>query len=297
MLFLAFAVWTSAQCYLFYSWSSSSSNDVFFRNVLDVYDGFFGGGGGGGDDDDGRRRRGGSGGGRRSRRRRRDATKVVVQQGDYSFKERSPEEIEVLRERHAREAKAALGTAAGDFDPDDFKRDSGGKRSKKKKRRSATWSGGGEGVGVERLGRGCSELDWHAYHFPNCNEIHEIDLRGAVRHHRRDDRREGGGGGSENSRDGGLPWGFVGNGLWRDVFSCDPREEASAAPPGGDSSSPPRPPAVLKVMKSEHVSFNELPMICNYDGKNGPRAPIFSYLTLHSMLFAILILSSFSQAI
>ena len=262
MLFLAFAVWTSVQCYLFYSWSSSSSTDVFFRNVVDVYDGFFGGGGG---NEEHRRR--GSGGGRSSSRRRRrsDATKVV-QQDDYAFKERSPEEIEVLRERHAREAKAALGTAAGDFDPDDFRRDSGGKRSKKKKRRSAAWSGGGEGVGVEKLKRGCSELDWHAYHFPNCNEIHEIDLRGAVRHHLRDDvRREGGWGGSENSRDGGLPWGFVGNGLWRDVFSCDPRGEASAPPPGGDASG--RPPAVLKVMKSEHVSFYELPMICNYDEK------------------------------
>ncbi|KAL3807969.1 hypothetical protein ACHAXA_010771 [Cyclostephanos tholiformis] len=154
-----------------------------------------------------------------------------------------PEGMEALREQRTREAIEALGTAAGDYSPDDLRRDSGGKRvrSKERKRGSRSRSSGGGYGGVERLREGCSELDWHGYHFPNCNEIHEIDLRGAVRRDSYVDE-------DAISRND-LPWGFVGNGLWRDVFSCDPRGEADDA---SSSRTPHRPPAVLKVMKSEH---------------------------------------------
>ena len=33
---------------------------------------------------------------------------------------------------------------------------------------------------TERLRDGCSKLDWHDYHYPNCNEIHEIDMRRVI---------------------------------------------------------------------------------------------------------------------
>ncbi len=70
----------------------------------------------------------------------------------------------------------ALSTAAGDFDPDYFRRDPGGKGRNRSKKRRRNGSGGAGSGGVERPGEGCFALEWHTYHFPNCNEIHEIDL-------------------------------------------------------------------------------------------------------------------------
>jgi serine/threonine protein kinase len=48
---------------------------------------------------------------------------------------------------------------------------------------------------------------------------------------------------ADTDNNNGFPWGFVGAGLWRDVFSCDPHQEVNAASMA---------PAVLKMMKSEH---------------------------------------------
>jgi serine/threonine protein kinase len=74
-------------------------------------------------------------------------------------------------------------------------------------------------------------------------QIHEIDLKRVVRKRRFGvdlSRHETSNGDTETT----FPWGFVGNGLWRDVFSCDPHQEVD---PYKDM-----PPAVLKMMKSEH---------------------------------------------
>jgi serine/threonine protein kinase len=141
----------------------------------------------------------------------------------------SPTRMEQLRQ----EAKIVLGSAAED---DLYYRQSG-KPNTKRKRRSKSYSDEEGSTRTERLRDGCAPLEWHSYHFPNCNEIHEIDLRGIVRKRKFgvDIRRE--------LDDNSLPWGFVGNGLWRDVFSCDPHQEV-------DSNN--MPPAVLKMMKSEH---------------------------------------------
>jgi hypothetical protein len=226
---------------------------------LELYDGFFGMDEEGDDnDDDVHRRR------RWDRRRRRRRSGSVNGMEGRKFAHRNPRDVEALREQRMMEAIEALGTAAGDYSPDDFRRDSGGKRLRSKKGRKKYGSrsrGDGSGGGVERLREGCDKLTWHDYHFPNCNEIHEIDLRSAMRrvsdaYH--DNDRDGMVAKHEYDEDDDdatssgsneLPWGFVGNGLWRDVFSCDPRGEAAAS-----SFAPRRPPAVLKVMKSEHVS-------------------------------------------
>lgn len=75
-------------------------------------------------------------------------------------------------------------------------------------------------------------------------QIHEIDLKSVVRKRRfgvdilHDETTNGG----TNTT---FPWGFVGNGLWRDVFSCDPHQEVD---PSKDMA-----PVVLKMMKSEHA--------------------------------------------
>ena len=141
------------------------------------------------------------------------------------------------KERLRNEAKAALGTAAASSD-DHYVRHPG-KPNTSRRRRSKKSDEQGN-TRTERLREGCTELEWHSYVFPTCNEIHAIDLRDVVRKRRHGvDLRY-----HDNTlEDGRMPWGFVGNGLWRDVFSCDPHSEiyTEAAPP-----------AVLKMMKSEH---------------------------------------------
>ncbi|KAL7530584.1 hypothetical protein ACHAXR_003575, partial [Thalassiosira sp. AJA248-18] len=213
ILILAFAIWILVQCYYFYYWSY---------------------------DHRGGRGLSGRGGGR-----------IANQSGGHFnhsdvYQTRSPEEMNLLREQRMKEARAALGTGAGDdFDHAGFRRDSGGKLLKPNNRRSKGGRKGSRDSGgssrLERLSDGCSALEWHSYHFPNCNDVHDIDLRSVVRS-RRSRKKD------NNST--ATPWGFVGNGLWRDVFSCDPREEMVAA--GSDALTPPLPPAVLKIMKSEH---------------------------------------------
>ena len=151
---------------------------------------------------------------------------------------KTPEEIKRLREERYNEARAVLGSGAGD----EIIYSTGGKpgikqklmKNKNKKKGSRDHEGN---LRKERLKPGCTALDWHSYHFPNCNEIHEIDLRGVVRGRR------------QTKRSGSFPWGFVGAGLWRDVFSCDPRSETEF---NSTTKHDPFPPAVLKMMKSEH---------------------------------------------
>lgn len=93
---------------------------------------------------------------------------------------------------------------------------------------------------VERIQKGCSELEWHTYNYPTCNGIHEIDMRTvAVPTRQKQNQRS-----HPKSTPTPPVWGFVGAGLWRDVFSCDPNGESI----NGNGS----PPAVLKLMKAEH---------------------------------------------
>ena len=153
---------------------------------------------------------------------------------------KTPEEMKRLRDGRYNEARAVLGSGAGDEIVDSASYNRGGKpgikhrQIKNKKKGSRDHEGN---LRKERLKPGCTALDWHSYHFPNCNEIHEIDLRGVTRGRR------------QPKRSGSFPWGFVGAGLWRDVFSCDPRSETEL---NSTTEHDPFPPAVLKLMKSEH---------------------------------------------
>lgn len=164
----------------------------------------------------------------------------------------TPQRMERLRQ----EAKMALGSSAateddGAIDDEYTPHQQSGKPNVKRQRRKKKGSRENDGsTRTERLREGCQPLEWHSYHFPNCNEIHEIDLRYVVRKRRYGVDRERHEPQDEitNNENDGLPWGFVGNGLWRDVFSCDPHSEISSS----SSDAPPSPPAVLKIMKSEH---------------------------------------------
>jgi hypothetical protein len=196
--------------------------------------------------------------------------KVLLYQSDpinhrNLYQPHSPEERAMLREQLMKEAKEVLGTAAGnddDFDPNYYQRDNGGKPNKLNNRRHRKKSRDSDGSSrTERIREGCASLEWHSFHFPNCNEIHEINLRNVVRRRRFTSTTKNYSVNNSTSTAGVvepvLPWGFVGNGLWRDVFSCDPREEAvpgMSSFSNSASSLLPQAPAVLKVMKSEHVS-------------------------------------------
>jgi len=187
--------------------------------------------------------------------------------------------MEQLRKQRMIEAQIALGSAAGEAVDTETEyrrsRDRGGKPIKTRTnggrdRRSMGYNHNSnrnnnnksrdpEGnTRTERLRDGCSKLDWHDYHYPNCNEIHEIDMRRVIEYGKFGGRRKKkkyDSSDDDDSEDDSssdktqttprqkYPWGFVGNGLWRDVFTCDPREESLTTPVA---------PAVLKMMKSEH---------------------------------------------
>lgn len=237
----ACVLWILAQCYYFYFWS--------WRN--ERFNALFG------DTKRHQRNRGMSG---------RERKVLLYQSGkplhhrDMLSQPHSPEEMAILRQQLMQEAHDVLGTAAGDdFDPTYYQRDNGGKPDKLNNRRhrgvKSRDSGGSSRS--ERIREGCAALEWHSFHFPNCNEIHEINLQNVVRRRR---RRQTSimKNGNFTAVEPDLPWGFVGNGLWRDVFACDPREEAIdiQSPASGSAASlRPLAPAVLKVMKSEHVSI------------------------------------------
>jgi hypothetical protein len=74
----------------------------------------------------------------------------------------TPEKMERLRQ----EAKLALGTAA---EEDDVYVRQPGKPNTRRKRSNKSDEGGN--TRTERLREGCAPLEWHDYHFPNCNEV------------------------------------------------------------------------------------------------------------------------------
>ena len=80
--------------------------------------------------------------------------------------------------------------------------------------------------GSEELTEGCVRPEWQKFNFPNCNEMHEIDLLSILI------RSESG----DTTTDG---IGYVDSGLWRSVWAVDPRPVM-------------RMPVVLKMMKQKH---------------------------------------------
>lgn len=80
--------------------------------------------------------------------------------------------------------------------------------------------------GSEALKEGCVRPEWQELSFPNCNEMHEIDLLSTLI------RSETG----ETTTDG---IGYLDSGLWRSVWAVDPRPVM-------------RLPVVLKMMKRKH---------------------------------------------
>jgi len=77
----------------------------------------------------------------------------------------------------------------------------------------------------EDLDPGCERPDWQEYNFPNCNDVHEIDLASVLAFS------------SKNDDDNNL--GYVASGLWRSVWAVNPRAVMSQ-------------PIVMKIMEMEH---------------------------------------------
>ena len=80
--------------------------------------------------------------------------------------------------------------------------------------------------GTEGLSKGCAPTDWQTLSFPNCNAIHELDLRtelGLRRPRATTNRTD--------------EFGYIGSGLWRTVWKIR----------GHDNG-----PMVIKMMKGEH---------------------------------------------
>eukprot|EP00804_Cyclotella_cryptica_P014305 CCRYP_019156-RA/>CCRYP_019156-RA protein AED:0.38 eAED:0.38 QI:0/-1/0/1/-1/1/1/0/766 len=241
LLYISFLFWTSIQLYILFGFNTTylyhtMRNGIYYTEFML------------------RDTRGWSG------RQKKAWMRDHARDDDYHLQRYySPVQMEELRQRRYREAKMALGSAAEGSD-EDYLVDSGndnnsiysGKPNTRKNKRSKHSDSNGS-TRAERLREGCAELEWHSYHFPTCNDIHEIDLRGVVKNRLFGvdavaSTRRLGDDDHDKEQKSAFPWGFVGNGLWRDVFSCDPRGEVISSPGGDDH----MPPAVLKMMKSEH---------------------------------------------
>ena len=154
---------------------------------------------------------------------------------------RTREELDVLRaeikSRLQKEASAALGDAAR-TDAHNERRHFG-----KNQRKHAA---------VDKVTSGCSPTSWQMLSFPNCNNIHEIDLKNSLGMSRRGGVRipaDLGGGDkswkfwSVEDKKVSNEIGYVGSGLWRQVWKLNPKNDRG----GKDDRS-----VVLKVMKQEH---------------------------------------------
>ena len=93
---------------------------------------------------------------------------------------------------------------------------------------------------------GCHELDWQKLSFPNCNDIHEIDMNVFASFLLKStDHRFQMLSNNETYADSRARPKYVGNGLWRDVFSLQPRVVPESSDLNDEK-------VVLKMMKSEH---------------------------------------------
>jgi serine/threonine protein kinase len=143
-----------------------------------------------------------------------------------------PDDILKLREYRRQEATNALGDAAVDSLKNRLKTSAGGGRKKKGR--------------AEDLPQGCEPAEWQKLSFPNCNEIHEIDLRQAIRKRLSDNLALSN---KQEEISEADTFGYVGSGLWRNVWKVDPRGEVvNTAAHEGESVAP----SVLKMMKAQH---------------------------------------------
>ena len=78
---------------------------------------------------------------------------------------------------------------------------------------------------TEDVPAGCERPEWQEYNFPNCNDFHEIDLASVLT-------------APDDDNDQRPYLGYVASGLWRSVWSVDPRGPKEAI--------------VLKMMELEH---------------------------------------------
>jgi len=123
------------------------------------------------------------------------------------------------------------------------------KTTKKKQRRDRTHGA------VDKLPNGCSPTAWHRLSFPTCNDIHEIDLRKDLSLKQKRsvripvDLSSGDNSGNWTSEENGFSnkLGYLGSGLWRQVWKVDPRNEGLDVGRNMEYQQ-----AVIKVMKSEH---------------------------------------------
>jgi mitogen-activated protein kinase kinase kinase 7 len=141
-----------------------------------------------------------------------------------SLRDSSPGLDTVSRKRRMRQAKLALGSAAVDA-PDDFLKSGLQNLHNEEK------------IDIEALPNQCVRSEWQTLSFPNCNNIHEIDLREALGLSRRE---------RENKGSTNIQAGYIGSGLWRNVWKVYPNGPMTQA--DGMVSKP----AVLKTMIKEH---------------------------------------------
>ena len=149
------------------------------------------------------------------------------------------DKLKLLRLENDPDSHHALGSAAGNSNKKGPKNRKGGKRK--------------DGVN-DKLPAGCAypSDSWVLRSFPNCNEIHEIDLRQGYNPRRRNIDSAA----MAAAAEGGRLTGYVGSGLWRDVWKVDPRGETATM--GSEQNKEEdyvdniAPPAVLKAMKQEH---------------------------------------------
>ena len=80
-------------------------------------------------------------------------------------------------------------------------------------------------ISPERAQSGCYRPEWQEFSFPNCNDIHEIDLRTVLERAARQGKH--------------TKLGYITSGFWRSVWSVDPRQVMKV-------------PVVLKMMLPEH---------------------------------------------
>jgi len=140
-----------------------------------------------------------------------------------------------LRKPREQSALKSLGSAAGAL----F-------QNTKRRRRQYGTSSGDVHAKEDKLPKGCSPQPWHHENHPTCNDVHSLDLREVLNMQRRGMKIPANLGDGDKSFD---PWGredkvqsmkmgYLGSGLWRQVWRVQPRLRTEDA--------------VLKVMKSEH---------------------------------------------
>eukprot|EP00979_Chaetoceros_neogracilis_P017645 scaffold10260_cov266-Chaetoceros_neogracile.AAC.58 len=128
------------------------------------------------------------------------------------------QKLDQIRERREQSALRSLGSAAGNY--------VFGNGKKKKPSKD------GYGSAADVLPPSCMLKDWQKENHPFCNEIHSLDLRRIYVPDR--DHYHGGGDGDHPSL---RSQGYLGSGLWRQVWKVIPSQGEEA---------------VLKIMKTDH---------------------------------------------